>query len=256
MSTYAMSGAASGIAAATRARLEADGHRVIGIDLHDTEVVGDLSTPDGRAHAVEATLELCGGSLDGLVTAAGVGPPAPGSLVGRVNYFGSHGLLVGLRPALAAAGESQVVQIGSNSTTITPNIPDELVASFLDGNETRALEIISTVEAPFDSAVAYAASKVAITRWCRRAAVSSDWIGAGISMNVIAPGAVQTPLLEGGQNDADFGPLMEMLPIPVGGPADPGVIAEWIAFMLSPPARFACGSVLFVDGGSDAVING
>jgi len=256
MSTYAMSGAASGIAAATRARIEEAGHRVIGIDLHDTEVVGDLSTPEGRSHAVEATLDLCGGRLDGLVTAAGVGPPVPGPLVGRVNYFGSLSLLEGLRPALAAAGESQVVQIGSNSTTITPNIPDELVASFLEGDEETAMEIISGVEAPFDSSVAYAASKVAITKWCRRAAVGPDWIGAGISLNVIAPGAVQTPLLEGGQNDAQFGPLMEMLPIPVGGPADPDVIAEWIMFMLSPPARFACGSVLFVDGGSDAVING
>jgi len=255
MSTYAMSGAASGIAAATRVRLEAAGHRVIGIDLHDTEVVGDLSTPDGRAHAVGSTLDLCGGHLDGLVTAAGVGPPVPGPLVGRVNYFGSLGLLQGLRPALAAAGQSQVVQVGSNSTTITPNIPDDLVKAFLDGNEDQAMEIITGIEAPYDSSTAYAASKVAITTWCRKAAVSPDWIGSGISLNVIAPGAVQTPLLEGGQNDSDFGPLMKMLPIPTGGPADPGVIADWIVFMLSPPARFACGSVLFVDGGSDAVIN-
>ncbi len=256
MYTYALSGAASGIGAATRAKLEAAGHRVIGIDLHDAEVISDLSTPEGRAHAVEATIESCRGRLDGLVTAAGVGPPVRGPLVARVNYFGSRNLLTGLRPALAASSMSQVVQIGSNSTTLTPNIPDHLVAAFMDDREEEAIRIVSGIEQPFDSAVAYAASKTAITRWCRRAAVTAEWIGSGISLNVLAPGAVNTPLLEGGRTDADFGPLMQSLPIPVGGPAEPGVIADWIVFLLSPPARFACGSVLFVDGGSDAVVNG
>jgi len=256
MYTYAMSGAASGIAAATRAKLEAAGHRVIGIDLHDTEVVSDLSTPGGRAHAVEATLDLCHGRLDGLVTAAGVGPPVRGPLVARVNYFGSQSLLAGLRQALAATGNAQVVQIGSNSTTLTPNIPNDLVSAFLNDDEEQAVEIISGIVRPFDSAVAYAASKTAITRWCRHVAVSGEWIGAGISLNVLAPGAVHTPLLEGGRNDADFGPLMDSLPIPTGGPTEPELIADWIIFMLSPPARFACGSVFFVDGGSDAAVNG
>ena len=47
--TIAVTGSASGMGAATRAVLEADGQRVIGVDLRDAEVVADLSTAEGRA---------------------------------------------------------------------------------------------------------------------------------------------------------------------------------------------------------------
>ena len=100
-----VTGSASGMGAATRARLEADGQRVVGVDLRDAEVVADLGTPAGRQAAIDAVAELAGGSIDGLVTWAGVaglteGPP--GSLLVSVNYFGTVALLEGLRPLLAA----------------------------------------------------------------------------------------------------------------------------------------------------------
>jgi len=252
--TYAISGSASGIGAATRAKLENAGNTVIGIDLRDAEVIGDLSTDEGRANAVEGTLEQCGGTLDGLVTAAGLGPPIRGNLIARVNYFGSHSLLEGLRPALAAAGAAQVVQVGSNSATTTPNLPAELIEAFLVGDEEGAIKIVEAVAEPFDGAVAYGGAKLAISRWCRRAAVTDDWVGNGITLNVIAPGPVQTPLFQQGKDDRDFGPLLEGFPIPTGEPATADLMADWIIFMLSPAARFACGSVMFVDGGADAMI--
>jgi NAD(P)-dependent dehydrogenase (short-subunit alcohol dehydrogenase family) len=254
VNTYAITGSASGIGAATRARLEQSGHQVIGIDLRDAEVVADLSTPEGRDAAVAETLEHCGGTLDGLVTAAGIGPPLRGGPIARVNYFGSIAVLEGLRPALAAAGAAQVVQVGSNSATTTPNLPAELVVAFLDGDEARAVEIVSRTPEPFDGSIAYGAAKLAVSRWCRRHAVTDDWVGSGITLNVIAPGPVQTPLFQAGKDDADYGPLLEGFPIPTGDPAGPDLIAEWIVFLLSPAARFACGSVIVVDGGADAMI--
>ena len=39
MGTIAITGSASGIGLATRQRLEAEGHRVIGVDLRDAEVI-------------------------------------------------------------------------------------------------------------------------------------------------------------------------------------------------------------------------
>ena len=51
MGIYAISGSASGMGAATRARLEAAGHQVIGIDLRDAEVIADLGTVEGRRRA-------------------------------------------------------------------------------------------------------------------------------------------------------------------------------------------------------------
>lgn len=253
MRTIAISGSASGIGAATRALLEADGHRVIGIDLRDAEVVADLSTDEGRAAAVAATIDRCDGVLDGLVPGAGLGPPIDAGLIAEVNYFGSEALLDGLRPALAAGDRPAVVQIGSNSTTLTPNLPDELVDAFLAADRDTIATVLDEAGPPFNAAIAYGASKTAITRWCRRQATTDEWVGAGIRLNVIAPGAVQTPLLKGGDDDPTFGPLTSQLPVPTGR-GEPADIAAWIGFMLSPAARFACGSVVFVDGGSDAVI--
>ena len=244
MGTIAISGSASGIGAATRAMLETDGHRVIGVDLREAEIIADLSTDDGRAAAVAEVLDRCDG---------GLGPPLPAALVAEVNYFGSEALLAGLRPALAAAPAASVVQIGSNSTTLTPNLPDELVDAFLTHDRSTISRLLDDIGEPYNTAFAYGGSKTAITRWCRRHATTEEWVGEGIRLNVIAPGAVQTPLLEGGDDDPNYGPLTSQLPVPTGRGA-PDDIAAWICFMLSPAARFACGSVVFVDGGSDAVV--
>jgi NAD(P)-dependent dehydrogenase (short-subunit alcohol dehydrogenase family) len=251
---YAISGSASGIGAATRAKLENAGNTVIGIDQRDAEVIADLATETGRVGAIAETLDRCDGTLDGLVTAAGVGPPLRGNLIARVNYFGSHALLTGLRPALATTGAAQVVQIGSNSSTTTPNLAPELIDAFLREDEAGAVALVEAVPEPFDGAVAYGGAKLAISRWCRRAAVTEDWVGSGITLNVLAPGPVQTPLFQQGKDDEDFGPLLEGFPIPTGEPATADLMADWILFLLSPAARFACGSVVFVDGGADALL--
>ena len=75
MGLFAITGAGSGIGAATRARLEKAGHSVVGIDLKNAEVIADLSTGEGRSAAIKAVVDQSKGSLDGLLTAAGVGPP-------------------------------------------------------------------------------------------------------------------------------------------------------------------------------------
>ena len=72
MGTIAVTGAAGGIGSALRARLEADGSTVIGVDVRDAEVIADLSTAHGRAAMVAGVTEASGGALDGLVAAAGV----------------------------------------------------------------------------------------------------------------------------------------------------------------------------------------
>src|SRR4051812_8107875 len=104
MGVYAVTGSASGIGAATKTRLEAAGHRVIGVDRVDAEIVADLSTPSGRREAVEQVSTSCDGRLDGLVPCAGLAgmPDRPASVLVSVNYFGAIGVVEGLRDPLAA----------------------------------------------------------------------------------------------------------------------------------------------------------
>ena len=49
-----------------------------------------------------------------------------------------------------------------------------------------------------------------------------------------------------------IGQFVDAFPIPVGRKGTAEELAAFVAFLLGPEARFFCGSVVFVDGGSDA----
>ena len=252
MRTYVVTGSASGMGRAVTERLSAAGHFVIGVDLRAADVIADLSTAAGRRAAGDAVLERCGGVLDGAVLAAGLGPiPGRQRLIAQVNYFGVVELLTALRPALARAGTAKVVVVASNSTTTTPLVPGRAVRAFAAGDAEKALRAVRLF-GKHSAAMIYAASKIAVTRWVRMQAVTGTWAGAGIRLNAIAPGAVMTPLLAEQLADPNEAKAITAFPIPIGGYGDPGQLADWMLFMLSDAADFLCGSVIFVDGGSDA----
>ena len=50
---YVVTGSASGIGFATKQLLELQGHTVIGVDIRESDIVADLSTPQGRSSMVE-----------------------------------------------------------------------------------------------------------------------------------------------------------------------------------------------------------
>ncbi len=175
-------------------------------------------------------------------------PGRPGSLLAAVNYFGTVEVLEGLRPLLARGGAA--VAISSNSTTVQPAIPADLVAACLDHDEERSAQIADAR----GSLVAYPATKMAVAHWVRRRATGPEWAGSGIRLNAIAPGMIDTPMVAGLRADAAAGPLLDMLPIPVGRPGRPEEIAALVEFLLGPDGAFFCGSVLFCDGGSDALL--
>jgi len=250
--TYAVTGSASGMGGAVVAKLRSAGHTVIGVDINDAEIVADLSTPGGRRGAAADVLAACSGVLDGAVLAAGLGPTKGAErLITEVNYFGVVDLLAAWRPALAAAERAKVVAFASNSTTTVPAVPRRAIRALLAGDAERALRAYRFF-GPLSPPMAYAASKIAVSRWVRRHAVTPEWAGAGIRLNALAPGAIMTPMLEQQLATPAEAKHVRQFPVPIGGFGDPGQLADWVVFMLSDSADFLCGSVVFVDGGSDA----
>jgi NAD(P)-dependent dehydrogenase (short-subunit alcohol dehydrogenase family) len=252
MRTIAITGSGSGIGAAIRTRLERDGARAIGVDLRDAEILADLSSAAGRDTAIAGILRVGDGRLDGVVACAGLGPHVPDhAAIVSVNYFGAQILLERLRPVLARGSAPAAVAISSNSATM-PGAESPLVEACLAGDEDAVRQLATTSAGH----LVYAGSKLALTRWLRRVAPTPDWAGAGIRLNAVAPGPVQTPLLQAGLDDPVYGPAIRAFPVPVGGLGTPADIAAAVAFLLGPAARYICGSVLFVDGGTDALIRG
>lgn len=250
--TVVVTGSASGMGAATRAHLEAAGQRVIGVDLRDADVEADLGTAAGRRAAIDAVTAASDGAIDGLVTWAGVAglTHLPGSLLASVNYFGTVSLLAGLRPLLAVGDRPAAVAISSNSTTVQPGVAMDVVQRCLADDEDGA-------RAAADAAGAlatYPATKTALAWWARRAAPTPDWAGAGINLNVVAPGAIETPMIQATRDDPVLGQFVDAFPIPVGRLGTAAELAALVAFLLGPDARFLCGSVVFADGGTDALV--
>jgi NAD(P)-dependent dehydrogenase (short-subunit alcohol dehydrogenase family) len=240
--TICVTGSASGIGAATRARLEAAGHTVVGVDLRDAEVVADLATPDGRAAMVAEVEAVAGGALDGLVAAAGVNGVAP-PLVVSVDYFGAVATLDGLRPLLARGTAAAAVAVSSNSTTTMQGVDPALVDACLRGDEPAARAAATEI-------VDYPSAKLALARWVRRRAPAADWIGAGIRLNAVAPGPTATPM-----TDDLAMPVLELgdvYPVPIRRLATADEQAAVIAFLLSSDASYVVGAVVPVDGGGDA----
>jgi len=221
---------------------------VIGIDLHDADVTADLSGREGREQATAGVAELSGSCLDGAVACAGLGPQTqPSALISSVNYFGALSVLDGMLALLAAGEAPAAVAISSNAASLTPP-HQELLQLLLDDDEDQA----SACAATLDGSTVYGTSKLALTRAIRRRA--GPWGDAGVRLNALAPGPVDTPLLKGGLEDPVLGPLIEALPVPVGRRASATEIAAAVGFLLDPANGFVHGSVLFVDGGSDALL--
>jgi NAD(P)-dependent dehydrogenase (short-subunit alcohol dehydrogenase family) len=242
-----MTGGATGIGAAIRERLHDEGNRVIVVDIKDADVIADLSSEDGRKAAISAIRSAAVDGLDGLITCAGLGSNVPDRrLITQVNYFGTVEVIEGLRDLLAAR-HGAVVLISSNSAPM--NRSPDFVDLLLAGDQEAALRSAETLAAQ----EVYSGTKQAVARWMRRNI--TGYAAQGVRMNAVAPGYTQTPMTEKVENDPTYGEAIRefMASIPVGFPGKPADQAAAVSFLLSPEARFICGSVLFVDGGHDAV---
>ncbi|MBW2268482.1 MAG: SDR family oxidoreductase [Deltaproteobacteria bacterium] len=249
--TYAMTGGATGIGASLKEKLQQRGDRVIVVDIVDAEIIADLSQPEGRREAVLGIHARAPDGLDGFVACAGLGPHIePKSTIDRVNYFGVVSTIEGVRE-LVGIKRGSIVAVSSNSAHMD-DVDAGHINALLAGDEAGACEWIDKQGDYEAGANAYCGSKRAVALWVRRNA--PDYARAGVRLNAIAPGMVDTALNRGAIADEVFRDAMtrNANTIPLGGMGDPDMISDAILFMLDDASRFMAGSVLFVDGAQDA----
>jgi NAD(P)-dependent dehydrogenase (short-subunit alcohol dehydrogenase family) len=113
------------------------------------------------------------------------------------------------------------------------------------GTRGRIVNVTSVHEhIPLRGAAAYCAAKGGLGLLTKVMALE---LGEhGISVNAVAPGEIATPMTDAEDED----PGEEERPaLPAGRPGNAHEIAEAIAFLAHPDARYATGASLVVDGG-------
>ena len=217
-----VTGGSSGIGYAAAARLASDGWDVAALSRRAVAPPGVEAVAGDAAEVadLERALALAApdGRLDGLVCSAGVPPsgpwddPAHWEQVLRVDLTAAWQAARLAWPALRAAGGA-IVLLGS---------------------------IVGSTEGSLRSP-AYAAAKAGIEGLGRSLAL----IGAkeGVRVNVLAPGAFDTPF------DEKLFPPAARPDIPLGRMGAAVEAAGIIAFLLSDEASYVSGSVWRVDGG-------
>lgn len=257
MGVYAISGASSGIGAKTKELLLQRGHEVINIDLKDGDICVNLATEEGREEAVEGLKKMHPEGLDGLICNAGVsGACGNLPLIISLNYFGTLALAKGGYDLLLKKHGSCVV---TASNTISQGAGRMDIADLLNniGDEKRVLNLVSQMDASNLSVgnSLYVSTKYALARWVRR--VSASWAANGVRINAVAPGNVNTAMTATMSTSAKM--ALNALPVPTryGQEClmDADEIAEVMVFLSSNAARGVNGNVMFVDGGTDALLN-
>jgi NAD(P)-dependent dehydrogenase (short-subunit alcohol dehydrogenase family) len=219
--TIVVTGAASGIGAATAALCRAEGATVIGLDLGGADRVCDVSD------AVSVRAAFAGiASIDGLVNSAGIAQrhaAAEQDEQGWEAIFAVNvkGTFLCSREALPSMGRgASIVHLSS------------VVA--LIGVRNRA---------------AYSASKGAILSLTRNMAL--DYAPRGIRVNCLCPGFTRTGLTRGIFADPERRACIEAMH-PLGRMGEPDDIARAALFLLSADAAWITGIALPVDGGFSA----
>jgi len=216
-----VTGAGSGIGAAIVARLLREGWRVTGLSRSDP----GLADPRYAHRAVDL--------LDAEGLAAAVADLRPYALVHAAGLM--RGGMVG---SLDAEAGRTLWRLHVEAASL---LADRLVPRMPDGG--RIVLVGSRTAAGSAGRSQYAASKAAMVAMARSWAI--ELAPRGITANVVAPAATDTPMLRDPARSA----VVAKVP-PIGRYIRPEEVAALTAFLLGPEAGAITGQQIVVCGGS------
>jgi NAD(P)-dependent dehydrogenase (short-subunit alcohol dehydrogenase family) len=205
-------------------------------------VVLDLRAPDVPLAGVDGVIEVDVRDTDAVEDAVADAEARIGVLTGAVHAAGT----ARVTPLLELTRKEWDLVVGVNLTGAW-NVLSAVARRFV-ANRGGTFVALSSVDAqrPVAGLAHYCASKAGLESLVRVAALELG--GAGIRVNAVAPGVVETPLMDQVLSEPEV--LAEFLEhIPLGRVAEPLEIASVVAFLLSEDARYVTGQTLIADGG-------
>jgi NAD(P)-dependent dehydrogenase (short-subunit alcohol dehydrogenase family) len=242
-----VTGAASGVGAATARRLAAEGAAVHLVDLSEDAldaVVGDLTRAGQVATSsiadvsdraqVEAAVDACvsaHGRLDAVANNAGI-------------YIGNA------LDAVTPEEWDRVMAVNLTGTFLVAQAAAPPMGEGGGGAITNVASVYGQIGDTFDPMASYAASKAGVAACTRQLAV--ELAPLGIRVNAICPGMVDTAMNADWKADADAWQGFIETKIPAGRVATADEAAALHAFLGSDEASYVTAALVHLDGGWSA----
>lgn len=244
--TVLVTGAGSGIGAATVKRLLHEGATVVAVDVTQAGVDAAISSADNSNRIHGAVLDVCDSEASVAVLAEMRGKL--GRLNGLVNCAGITG-----EGSIVTTDPEKHRRIMAVNLDGTINMCQAFVLAVKDDTGPRAIVNISSGAGILGvpNRLSYVASKFGISGITK--SMSPELGPLGIRVNAVAPGMTRTPLIEYMMNDPEAVARVNAKH-PIGRIGNPEEIAAVIVFLLTDDASFMTGSVVSVDGGQTACL--
>ena len=228
-----ITGAASGIGAATARRFSQEGATVVGIDLRD-DAEGDLAlaldvTEEAAVRDAYSEVRERYGRVDVLFNNAGISPADDASV---------------LDTTLEAWQRVQRVNLDSVFLRCKHSIPHLLEGG--GGSVINTASFVATMGAA-TSQISYTASKGGVLAMSRELGV--EFARRGVRVNALCPGPVDTPLLRDLFAADEVAANRRLVHVPPGRFAAVGEIANAALFLASDESSLITATAFMVDGG-------
>lgn len=242
-----VTGAASGIGAASAQLLIDAGASVIALDLRAPAQPGLAALPFhrvdmGDAASINAVLPALPAKIDGLCNIAGIPGTQGAEQTMRINYLGLRHLTEALLPRMPAG--SAIVNLAS----VAGNQWPERFAVHRALAQTAGFDAGSAwlAQQPPAAETVYQYSKEALIVWTMVRAGAMHRTH-GVRMNCVSPGPVDTAILEDFRNSLGREKVAKAIEL-MGRPGHPSDIAPVVTFLCSPASAWIAGENIRVDG--------